>query len=239
VAVTARLRGWWPDLVNRPAGGGTWLGTYAESTRAHTGSADTHLGIWGTDPIYNQSLAGSTLRLLGIEAVAKGNEIESRLHPEWISPATHRWLVYLAVAFLLLTTLLAAGRPGNVREGNLVEGETHALEWEGCVVLLLALLCSPMSGPAHFGVILVPGMCLARRALRAPWCWAFVGVAVVLALLNARDLVGAWLYSRVLWHGTVTLAALALLVGCWLNLARLRWARPVPQRVAGPQRLAA
>jgi hypothetical protein len=205
-----------PDLVSRPTSG-TWVGEYAGNLMEHGGSG--HLGVWGSDPLYNQSLAGVSLRLLAVEARPDGRGLQGWYRPEWVSPTFQRRLVLAAMAVLIVITLACAGRPGFVAGGA-------PLAWEGAIVLLLALLLSPMSGPAHFGALVLPGFLLARRAREDRGCAAFVTAAALLALCNARDLVGPWLYSHALLYSSITLAALTLLAGCWRELARLRWARP-------------
>lgn len=207
-----------PDLVSRPAAG-TWIGEYAGNLTRHGSS--THLGVWGTDPLYNQSLAGASLRLLAVEARPHGKGIQGWFRPDWVSPVVQRRLVLAAMAVLVVVTLACAGRPGFVTG--------PPLAWEGAIVLVLALLLSPMSGPAHFGVLVLPGFLLARRAAEDRWCAASVAIAGLLALCNARDLIGPWLYGHALLCGCVTLAALTLLAGCWRELARLRWAAVPPE----------
>lgn len=204
-----------PDAVNQPPSG-TWISRYSVLLSGHGGTA--HMGIWGTDPLYNQSLAGASLRLLAVEGQKDEKGLHGVFHPERISPESQQRIVMALVALLLLTTLVCAGRPGWVAGA--------ALPWEGSIVLLLALLMSPMSGPAHFGVMVIPGFLLARRAQDDWSCAGFVAVTVLLGLMNAKDLVGPIAYSYALLYSTVTLASLVLLIGCWRELARLRWSRP-------------
>ena len=93
---------------------------------------------------------------------------------------------------------------------------------EGGVVLLLMLLLSPMSSKAHFGVLLVPGFCLARSALAGGQgryaSRVLLGLAVGLAVVANKDLLGGRLYTLALWYGSATWQALALLAGCLLAL---------------------
>ncbi|MGL4553264.1 MAG: glycosyltransferase family 87 protein, partial [Gemmataceae bacterium] len=54
-----------PDLIARPPAG-TWAGVYVARLAEHGQTAP--LGVWGTDPLYNQSLAGTSLRALAVPA---------------------------------------------------------------------------------------------------------------------------------------------------------------------------
>ena len=84
------------------------------------------------------------------------------------------------------------------------------------------LLFSPMSGLAHFPIVALAALILARRAVIARDHRAALplGVAVVMAILVNKDLVGATIYDAVLWSGAATIAALALWFGSVLVLAR-------------------
>ena len=84
------------------------------------------------------------------------------------------------------------------------------------------LLLSPMSSKPHFCTLVLPGFCLARLAVDRSYLAAGVAVAVAAAaaLLSNKDLLGAGLYTIMLWHGTVMWDATALLAGCLFVLAR-------------------
>ena len=64
---------------------------------------------------------------------------------------------------LLLAVLLVCGRPFRAIAEEL-DGDIKP--WNVAIVLLLMLLLSPMSSKAHFGTLIVPGFCLARKG-----CW--------------------------------------------------------------------
>jgi hypothetical protein len=87
---------------------------------------------------------------------------------------------------------------------------------EGGILLLLMLLLSPMSSKAHFGVLVLPGFCLARAAVRSrsPWLWGTLLGAAILASTGSKGVLGNRLYTLSLWAGTTTWGTLFLLAGC-------------------------
>ena len=208
-----------PDLwVKAPTG--TWLGHYAQRVL----DPNRPMGIWGSDPIYNQSLAGSSLRWLAVEAVAQpGGGVQTRFHPENLDAGLHRRGLLVVAALLLLTTLFCAGRPGAV--------PPEALVWEGATVLLLALLLSPMSGPAHFGTQILAGFLLARSG---GWGRVLALSVALLSLLSAKDLVRSTVYDYALFYGHITLGTLLLLGGCWFGRWSVHAVSPLGQPTPAP-----
>jgi len=102
--------------------------------------------------------------------------------------------------------------------------DRQRLALECGMVLLLMVLLSPMSSKAHFGTLVLPGICLARAALHSysRLLKAVLVAAVVLGLLCNKDPLGEKLYTLSLWYGLVTWQALFLLAGCLLAYRRMR-----------------
>ena len=120
---------------------------------------------------------------------------------------------------LVLLTLAICRRPFQRLPQN--DGSVGRPALEYCVVLMLMLLFSPMSSKAHFGVLILPGCCLARGAFRDKRYWlvpALLG-ALVLAFLSNKGLLGERLYTLSLWLGLVMWETLLLLAGCFALLA--------------------
>jgi hypothetical protein len=209
-----------PDLWVR-APEGTWLGQYARRVAA----PDRPIGVWGTDPLYNQSLAGTSLRWLAVETVAQpGGGLQTRFHPDRLDSIGQRRVLMLLAGLLLVVTLVCAGRPGSVAP--------EALAWEGATVLLLALLLSPMSGPAHFGGLTLAGFLLARAGGRSK----FLALLVAgLSLLSAKDLVRTAVYDHALFYGHITFSTLLLLGGCWWGRWSVRQETNEPKSATEPR----
>jgi hypothetical protein len=79
-----------------------------------------------------------------------------------------------------------------------------------------------MSSKAHFGVVILPGFCLAREAsaTRSQLLGALVVAAAALGLCAGKDILGERLYTWTLWCGAVTWQSLVLMMGCVIALRR-------------------
>jgi hypothetical protein len=208
-----------PDLVNRSPSGRPWLAEYADRFLRPMTTASYTPGNWGSDlVVYNQSLSGAANRWLRTTWVWGPTNCEPVPQASPAGPEVVRGLVYSLEALLLLATALALGRPFQPLRDRPDELPGR-LALESSVVLLLMLLLSPMSSKAHFGVMLLPGFCLARaaRATRSPFPAVVLGAALTTALLSNKEPLGERLYTLTLWYGSVTWNALFLLAGCgWL-----------------------
>jgi hypothetical protein len=85
------------------------------------------------------------------------------------------------------------------------------------------LLLSPMSSPAHFGLLLLPGFCLARLAVyrKDRVLRAMLAAAILTTLPLQKDLVRSWLYTRSLELGLIMWVTIFLLIGCLVGLRRM------------------
>jgi hypothetical protein len=214
-----------PDLVARPPEGGTWLGEFTSRHLAPLTDRDHVPGTWGSKIIYNQSLAGAAQRWLTADP-SPTTTSESAERPG-ISPLAIRAVLLGAEIALLALAARAFGRP--FRPAGEAEREVP----EYGVVLTLMLLLSPMSSMAHFGILVVPGFCLARRAFSRGdrLLTALLAAAVAAAVVSNKDLLGGWLYTAALWCGCVMWCSLLLLAGCLRELLRA----PLPARVPAPE----
>jgi hypothetical protein len=241
-----------PDLVCRSPSGRPWLLDYGGRYLLPLARPAHYVGTWGSDPMYNQSLAGAFHRwLLTTLTWTDGNCFASaRATPP--APFVLRGAAYGTGLLLLAAAAWAAGRPGRRAEnlertsergvqarsasdggglalagasglhgtGPLVGVSRSALECGA--VLLLMLLLSPMSSKAHFGIVVLPAMCLARSAVRthSRLLGALLAVAVALGCASLKDPLGERLYSVSLWAGLVTWQTVLLLIGCLVILRR-------------------
>jgi hypothetical protein len=207
-----------PDLINGPAEGGTWLGVFTSRYLQPLTHRDYVPGSWGSEIIYNQSLAGSAQRWLFTAPHWTADDCKVEPAGATVSPATVRRLVLGSELLLLTLAALACARPFRP------VGDAGRATLEYGVVLTLMLLLSPMSSMAHFGVLVVPGFCLARRAFgrRDRLVTALLFAAAAAALASNKDVLGGRLYTVSLWAGCVMLNTLFLLTGCLYELAPRR-----------------
>jgi hypothetical protein len=228
---------WLPDLVSHPASGRTWLAEYRVRYLQGLTAADHYLGTWSSEVTYNQSLAGASQRWLVTEWSWAADDVFVNRRPNPASPGTLRRWVYTVEALLLLGALWAARRPFQKTEPA-PAGQVGPQALEYSVVLLLMLLLSPMSSKAHFGVLVLPGFCLARaaRITRDRRTWTLVLTAAALGVLGSKDLLGERLYTLALWYGSATWQTLLLLAGCY---ALLRRSGPTSVPVVEEERVAA
>jgi hypothetical protein len=214
-----------PDFVARPPDGGTWLGEFTSRHLAPLADRDHVPGTWGSEIVYNQSLAGAAQRWL--KPVPRLATTSAAGERGTIGPLTIRASLLGVEIALLALAARAFGRPFRPA------GEAVREVPEYGVVLTLMLLLSPMSSMAHFGILVVPGFCLARRAFarRDPLLTALLAAAVAAAVVSNKDLLGGRLYTVALWSGCVMSSCLLLLAGCLRELLRA----PEPAREPAPK----
>jgi hypothetical protein len=231
-----------PDLVSRPSSGRSWLAEYGDQYLRPLMDTASYPGSWGSDILYNQSLAGAGQRWLVRTCETGAVGWSSRMREDPPSPGSVRTAVYAVQAGLLVLVLAVCRRPFQ-RLGGAPDDQAR-LALEGSIVMLLMLLLSPMSSKAHFGVLVLPGFCLARRAVasRSRLLWTLVLLALALGMISNKDPIGDWLYSLTLWYGFTTWQTLLLLAGCLLVLGRDGLSQAPAQAGssrAGPERRAA
>ena len=90
------------------------------------------------------------------------------------------------------------------------------------MVIVLTLLLSPMSSKSHFGVLVLPGFCLARAlVVRRDIVLAVLLGAVLLTQLFSMRMLGTW-YQIGLWYGSLSGTALLQLIACGYMLRTCR-----------------
>ena len=213
-----------PDLIS-PAPEGTWVGLWLTRWVLPATKVTTALGSWGTELIYNQSLSGTIQRLANTSlALRDGGGLRVVAHAAPVATLTLKAITYGLMLTLALVTLAASliGDRAAPARAPTPAPSAHAVEL--AIVPMLMLVFSPMSGLAHFPVVALPALVLARIAVgeRDLAARLAVAAAVVLALAVNKDLVGARAYDAILWSGAGTATALALWAGCVAVLARGR-----------------
>lgn len=198
-----------PDVVRRAPDGNLWLGRWAGRYLSPMTRPGARPGAWGTEPIYNQSVAGSVLRWLAYRPRFSRDAVTHAPRERPAPPSTLKLVTYGVELVLLAFAALAVGRPGRR------EKDAFRLPLEASLVLLLMLLLSPMSGKAHFGTLFLPGFCLARTAFARGDRFLFAALGVAIVCANLTDgLVGGKLSDIALWWGAPFWGAVALFTGC-------------------------
>jgi hypothetical protein len=205
-----------PDLLCPAPYSHPWLLEYGRCWLKPLIAADHYVGDWKSDRVYNQSLAGAANRWLLTTWTWAPGEVAVQDRPDPLSPATLRLILWSAEALLVLAALTVMGRSSERTDVR----ARAPLEY--AAVLALTPLLSPMSSKAHFGVLLLPGLVLARAAVSRPdrLSRSLLAAAVVCAVLAHKDLLGPRLYTLTLWYGSVTWQTLLLFTGCLVLLTR-------------------
>jgi hypothetical protein len=209
-----------PDLVASPPGGGTWLERWVTRFVLPKQQWGTALGTWSSELVYNQSLGGTTQRLINTALEKRDGKVVVVERPRLDPPAVKRGY-FVLLGILLAISVTAAARAPPAAAGS---AGIPPMAFELGIVMMLMLLMSPMSSPAHFGTLVLPGLCLARVALidRDRLIGALVAAAAAITALCNLDLVGHTVYMTLLWSGAPTVVTLLLWLGCVLALARIR-----------------
>lgn len=207
-----------PDLVARPKTDGTWLGRWYACYIAPMARPDYPPGMWASHIVYNQSVVGMANRWTRTTWEPAGaTAVVREVPPTADLAALRRWVLAAAVGCgaVALAGIVTAWRRGGVEFAG-----TSVVVWESGTVIAGMLLFSPMSSPAHFGLLVLPGFALARAAVvgRCWWAWPPVAVALLGGLSINKDLWGDKLYTLGLWYGAATWATAATLFGCVAGL---------------------
>jgi hypothetical protein len=208
-----------PDLVSRPPDGGTWLGRWYSFYLAPMARPDYAPGIWASEMIYNQSLAGAAGRWTRTTWEVAGGKIVTREVPPVLDPVTTKRLVMLVGLGLCGLAVVAGMRR---REDAFHTPESPPkIALECSLVLALMLLLSPMSSIPHSVTMLVPGFAVARLAIvgRSRFAAVVLGAMILTALTSNKDLLGPKLYTLGLWYGGVTGLAAFTYIGCVNTIA--------------------
>jgi hypothetical protein len=205
-----------PDLVHRPVEGGFWICDWFTRHLLPMTRASSYPGQWYSEMIHNQSLAGAFNRwFLTTWGWANGGwQVVNRNGP--VPP----WLLKIVVYGTdLLLVLGAAFAVRGRRRDEINPSEPDRLPRAGLefsLVLLLMVLLSPMSSKPHFCTLVLPGFCLARRAIagRSWTAGAFLMLAIMAGILGTKGIWGGDVAFFALWCGHVTASALFLFLGC-------------------------
>ncbi|MGL4423576.1 MAG: hypothetical protein ACRCZF_23165, partial [Gemmataceae bacterium] len=210
----------------------TWLSKWAELYLKPLTEPDYTPGVWASEIIYNQSVIGAANRWTQTAMIEEEHQI-SVTKTTAAFTASQLKLGILTVAFAagLVALLGLVGRKPIVEP----EADERLRTAHGTTLVLCGmLLFSPMSSPAHFGVLLLPAFLflLGTGTLR----WPGIVALTLAAIAGNKDLVGPAHYTRGLWLGLPMLAtSITLIVTVALMLwpAGLRVTLPLPKTGRG------
>ena len=231
-----------PDLLWPQSGDGSYLGDWIGVFLLKAGRSAP--GVWDSDIILNQSLAGLINRFVQSGIPLTASQLPSALTP--LSPSATlliRALFYIASGTLLAATLCAFGRPGRWLGTGAGKGDRYVLceaplgpfrqnvpvpfprpqtsrreqvAVESAAVLCLMLLLSPMSSKAHYVVLVLPCLLTARAVVEGRLSGKlWLPPLVLLGPLTAKGITGKPLGDLMLAWGLPTWCVLLLLVAMW------------------------
>ena len=160
-----------PDLLLPQAGGGSYLVDWVRFVRNELGPSAP--GTWRSDLLLNQSLAGFFNRLARFGLPLSTAALQAEPVAAWTIP----WLRLATYGTGLLMLAVSAWRVGkawqppqivSAREPLPIDATRLRVGWEASVVVCLMLLLSPMSSKAHYVVLFLPCLMLARQLVEQP-----------------------------------------------------------------------
>ena len=170
-------------------------------------------GTWGSEIIYNQSLAGTAKRFTQTHLETKEGKYSVIIEPGNAQSPKVKPILMGLVLFGTAMSLFCWGWPGNPSNSNTTGTPQFALE--ASMILCAMLLLSPMSSKAHFGILILPAFCLARMLESKQKALAifFLAIPLMMGILLNKDLSGANIYTLLLWVAGVTWSTISLFLG--------------------------
>ena len=170
-------------------------------------------GTWGSEIIYNQSLAGTGKRFTQTHIETKEGKYSVIIEPDNAKSPKVKPILMGLVLFGTAMSLFCWGWPGNPSNLNTTGSPQFALE--ASMILCAMLLLSPMSSKAHFGILILPAFCLARMLESKQKALAifFLAIPLLMGILLNKDLSGANIYTLLLWVAGVTWSTISLFLG--------------------------
>ena len=203
-----------PDIIlGLPKEGKPRAVIFVERFLAPMTKPDFVPGTWGSEIIYNQSLAGSGKRFTQTHIETKDGKYSVIIDSDNSQSTKVKPILMGLVLFGTAMTLFCWGRPGNPSNLNTLGSPQFALE--ASMILCAMLLLSPMSSKAHFGILILPAFCLARmlESQKKILALFFLAVPLLIGFLLNKDLSGANIYTLLLWVAGVTWSTISLFLG--------------------------
>lgn len=208
-----------PDLAHPSPSGGFWAVDWFTNYVQPLGQQNSAPGAWFAEISGNQSLSGAVNRffMTGLKWAEQGVEvIESKTS---LSPVALRALTLLLYAIVAIPAGFALWRRRRGRKDYPPRDDRFADALEFSIIFLLMLLLSPRSSRTHFGIMLLPTLCVGRIALseHSRAAWSLLWLATFVSLISFSSPLNV-LFPVALWAGAVSLVALLLLAGCIMGL---------------------
>ena len=200
-----------PNLIAPASRHSLLLSDWAHDYLLPKKTANVYPDVWFSES--NQSILGSVTRWTTTRWEWRGKGYEQRIplsHPA--SAATVK-LITLSVYGVLVVALATALGWWPRRLDQSPDSIRPALEFSLIVILMLAF--SPMAAKAQWGVLILPGFCLARLCIhrRDPMLIACFTIGW-LAWLASQNFLGKNAVFVGLWYGAVLINAMAWFAGC-------------------------
>lgn len=211
-----------PDLLWPQHDGGSYVLDWSRTFLARIGQDAP--GAWFSDVLLNQSLAGMVNRFATFGWPWSSAELMDRaaLAPSW-PPWLMRALVYGMGFALVGITMRLWGKWGS-QPAPVYAYDPPPLEWNrlqvgldvGMLVCLMLLL-SPMSSKAHYAVMILPSLFVARRIVEQPTRAGLFTLAglMITGPLTAKGLLGKSLGDLTLAWGLPTCFVMLALLSLW------------------------
>ena len=203
-----------PDIVF-PRDVGTWSGYWISLVTNSLNQVEgtTRVSNWTLWNQLNQSIAGTIVRLFSNPTLTNKDAVD--VHIALLQPSTIKVIVFiarLAILGILFGALYKRSKsPVIMRRFS-----------EGALIVCGMLLLSPMSSKAHFFLLLLPAVLMARLFVWERRDWVVGSILVLMFLygtLSVKDLIGTEAGHAVLATGSVTWCALLAMIGTW----RVMW----------------
>ena len=209
MAITTAVAFVLPDLLF-PRESGTWAGHWfslvLSSLHLSDGTAVVHWSTWNQ---LNQSISGTIERLFSFPVNPHADAVDVSIAT--FSTTTISYISYGARVLILGILFFAFYKPS---KAPLV----FRRFCEGAILSCGMLLLSPMSSKAHFFLLLLPGVVMARFYLWERRDWILTLIFIIMFLygtLTVKDLVGTYVGHAVLATGSVTWCTLLAMLGTW------------------------
>lgn len=201
-----------PDVfLGPPKEGISRFGIYCQQTLAPLLDPNFVPGTWESEIIYNQSLSGLSKRWNQYSLTKVNNKLEvQQVPPRW-SPGTGKLILIGFLMGSVLLTLFCWDKPS----WQSTPIHQAKIPLESGMVLCGMLLLSPMSGLAHFGILILPALNLAWATLgkNQRCAWLFLTSALAAGIALNKDLVGSNAYNALLWIALPTFGTYSLFLG--------------------------
>ncbi len=211
-----------PDLLWPQPDGGSYAMDWSRTFLSRVGQDAP--GAWFSDVLLNQSLAGMVNRVatFGWPWTSEALLDRAVASPSW-PPLVMRGLVYGGSLLLLGLSIRRWGTIGK-QPTPVFAYEPPPVGWhklhvgmDVAMIVCLMLLLSPMSSKAHYAVMILPALFVARRVVEQPtrgWL-AVVAFLIITGPLTAKGLLGKSLGDLTLAWGLPTWFVVLALLSLW------------------------